>query len=168
MIDRCGQRSAVAQYRSGFDLTLRRNCSLAPQALLVALSAIALVSLAIGVGFALLGLWLVLPFVGLEVGALAAAFLVYARHVADRECIALNAGELAVEIREGSSTRRYAFNASWVPVAWRGSGLQRRLFVGPTGKQVEIGRHLDGEGRRRLAQDLSARLARYRAGAIQS
>lgn len=165
MIDRCGQHSAAAQYRNGFDLTLQRNCSLAPQALLAVLTSIALVSLAIGVGFALMGLWLVLPFVGLEVGALAAAFLVHARHVADRECIALNAGELAIEVREGASIRRYAFNAHWVPVALLGRGPRLRLFVGPAGKQVEIGRHLDGEGRRRLAQDLSARLASYRAGA---
>lgn len=133
--------------------------------MLALLGAIALVSLAIGVGFALVGLWLVLPFVGLEIGALGAAFLVHARHVTDRECIALEAGELAIEIREGVRTQRYAFNADWVPVALRRNGPETRLYVGPVGGQIEIGRHLNGEGRRKLAQDLSAKLLRYRAGA---
>lgn len=168
MIDRSEQDNAAARQRSGFDCTLRRNCSLAPHELLALLGSIALVSLAIGIGFALLGLWLVLPFVGLEIAALGVAFLVHARHVSDQECIALAAGELAIEIREGVRTRRFAFNAHWVPVALQRSGPQTKLYVGPVGRQVEIGRHLDGEGRERLAQDLSARLSRYRAGARQN
>ena len=42
---------------------------------------LALAVLAIAVGFALVGAWLVLPFAGLEVLMLAAAFVIYTRRV---------------------------------------------------------------------------------------
>ncbi len=42
-------------------------------------------TLAIGVGFAVLGAWLVLPFSGLEVLLLGAAFLWHARDISIRD-----------------------------------------------------------------------------------
>ena len=56
-----------------------RNCSISPAAFAGALALLAIVTLAIGIGFAMLGAWLILPFAGLEVLALGAAFLFYAR-----------------------------------------------------------------------------------------
>lgn len=46
---------------------------------------LAVITLTIGIGFALLGAWLVLPFAGLEVLALGAAFLCRARQVAKND-----------------------------------------------------------------------------------
>ena len=45
----------------------------------MALAALAALTVAIGVGFAFVGAWLVLPFAGLEALMLAVAFFVYAR-----------------------------------------------------------------------------------------
>ena len=42
-------------------------------------------AIAIGVGFAAMGAWLVLPFAGLEALALAIAFFAMARRIADDE-----------------------------------------------------------------------------------
>lgn len=42
-------------------------------------------AIAIGVGFAAMGAWLVLPFAGLEAIALAIAFFAVARRMADQE-----------------------------------------------------------------------------------
>jgi uncharacterized membrane protein len=47
--------------------------------------ALGAVTLLIGVGFALVGAWLVLPFAGLEVLALGAAFVCRARQVAKND-----------------------------------------------------------------------------------
>ncbi len=58
-----------------------RNCSISPAALLGSLAALAAVTLAIGIGFSLLGAWPVLPFAGLEVLALAIAFVVHVRRI---------------------------------------------------------------------------------------
>ncbi len=52
---------------------------MSPAGLAAAFAALAMLTLAIGVGFAVVGAWLVLPFAGLEVLMLAVAFLVYAR-----------------------------------------------------------------------------------------
>ena len=62
-----------------------RNCSISPAALAGVFAALAAVTLLIGVGFALLGAWLILAFAGLEVLALSAAFLCYARQVAKND-----------------------------------------------------------------------------------
>ena len=52
---------------------------MSPAAFAGALALAAIVALSIGIGFAVMGAWLVLPFVGLEVLALGAAFLCHAR-----------------------------------------------------------------------------------------
>ena len=46
---------------------------------------LAVVTLSIGIGFALMGAWLVLPFAGLEVLGLGAAYLCYARQAAKND-----------------------------------------------------------------------------------
>ena len=71
-----------------------RSCSITPVAFATVLALLGGVSLTIGVVFAALGAWLVLPFAGLEVVALAAAFRVYARRAADWERIEIGAGRL--------------------------------------------------------------------------
>lgn len=54
---------------------------MSPAALAAALALLAVVTLSIGIGFALMGAWLILPFAGLEVLGLGAAYLCYARQV---------------------------------------------------------------------------------------
>ena len=52
---------------------------MSPAGLAMAFAGLAALTLAIGVGFAMVGAWLVLPFAGLEVVILVAAYLTYAR-----------------------------------------------------------------------------------------
>ena len=59
--------------------------SISPAGFAGALALLAVVTLAIGAGFALVGAWMVLPFAGLEVLALGAAFLYRARQVAKND-----------------------------------------------------------------------------------
>jgi uncharacterized membrane protein len=58
---------------------------MSPAAFAGAFALLAAVTLSIGIGFALMGAWLILPFAGLEVLALGAAFLCYARQVAKND-----------------------------------------------------------------------------------
>ncbi len=60
-------------------MTRTRNCSISPAGLLGVFAALSAVALTIGIGFAVAGAWLILPFAGLEVAGLALAFLMYAR-----------------------------------------------------------------------------------------
>ena len=145
--------------RSDFSLTVKRNCSISPQALGGLLAFIAGVSFAIGVAFALYGAWPILPFVGLEVAALAAAFYVNGRHATDYERIAFADGALVVEVRDGDRIEEHSFNPHWVRLVVSGARRDVRLALRSHGRALEIGRHLDAAGRDLLATALRGRLA---------
>ncbi len=144
----------------GFALTSRRNCSMAPGTLLALVAFTALFNLGIGAAFAALGLWLVLPFVGIEAAALLAAFYVVCRHAGDYERIALADGRLRLEVRDAERVQTYELNPVWVRVVvGEGKGGAVRLALRSHGREIEIGRHLDDAGRRRFAALLRERLA---------
>ena len=148
--------------RSDFSLTVKRNCSISPRALGGLLALVAGVSFAIGVAFALYGAWPILPFVGLEVAALAAAFYVNGRHATDYERIALADGALVVAIRDGDRIEEHSFNPHWVRLVVSGARRDVHLALRSHGAELEIGRHLDASGRERLATALRGRLAEAR------
>ena len=81
-----------------FSLLLKRNCSIAPGALACVFAALAVAVLGIGIGFAIAGAWLILPFAGLEVLLLGTVFLLYARRTGDCETIELAHGRLTIEV----------------------------------------------------------------------
>ena len=58
---------------------------MSPAGLAGVFAALGILVLAIGAGFAFVGAWLVLPFAGLEVLMLGAAFIVHARQVGAQE-----------------------------------------------------------------------------------
>ena len=65
------------------DAQIPANFSISPKALATAFALLAAVTVAIGIGFAVLGAWMVLPFAGLETIALALAFFAMARRAGD-------------------------------------------------------------------------------------
>jgi uncharacterized membrane protein len=142
------------EQHGGFSLTLKRNCSISPSGLACVFAALAVAVLAIGVGFAIAGAWLILPFAGLEVLLLGGAFVLQARHATDYERIALERGQLRVEVAEGRRLERYELDARHVRVEVEGA---RVLVRGPQ-KALELGRHLDDESRIALGAELKKRL----------
>ncbi|HEX7054086.1 MAG TPA: DUF2244 domain-containing protein [Burkholderiales bacterium] len=60
------------------------HCSISPAGFACVFASLAIVVLVIGVGFAMVGAWLVLPFSGLEVLLLGAAFVWHARDISIR------------------------------------------------------------------------------------
>ena len=142
--------------------TLKRNCSASPQQLALVFGSIVLLSFLIGAAFAAFGLWLVLPFVGLELLAVAVAFVCYGRHAADFERIELGGGEIRLEQHEGGQVARSRFSLPWARVeldeAGRGWMQCVRLFIVARGTRVEIGRNLTAPRRRQLAQELKQAL----------
>ena len=132
----------------------RRNCSISPLGLVGAFTFVASVSLLIGIGFASQGAWMVLPFAGVELVALAIAFVCFARHAADYERISVGAGEIKVEVCDGDCLRCHQFSRAWVRLVVRDAPSEMRLALQSRGQELEIGRHLDGSDRRKLAQEL--------------
>ncbi len=150
-----------------FSLVLKRNCSISPQALATVLGLSACLSFGIGIGFAAIGAWPILPFAGLEIAALAAAFYVNGRHAADYERIAFEGGMLVVEVRVGERTHTHRFNPHWVRLVASGGERDLRLALRSHGKELEIGRHLDARGRALLAAEVRGRLAGASIGSGQ-
>jgi uncharacterized membrane protein len=151
---------------SGFSLTVKRNCSISPQALAVLLALTACFAFAIGVAFALYGAWPILPFAGLEIAALAAAFYLNGRHAADYERIALEAETLMVEVCDGERVTTHRFDPHRVRLEVGGTRRDVRIALRSHGRELEIGRHLDAPGRERLAQAVRGQLARARTARI--
>jgi uncharacterized membrane protein len=144
----------------GFSVLLKRNCSLSPAGLARVFALLSALSIAIGIGFAAFGAWLVLPFAGAEALALGVAFFAYARHAADYERIELASGRLTVEVADAERTARYVLDPRaarvWVECVEETAGA--RVMLRAPGRDLEVGRHLDDEARRELAAELEKRL----------
>ena len=138
----------------GFSVILKRNVSISPAGLACVFAALGAAALAIGTGFALLGAWLVLPFAGLEVLLLGAAFVLQARHATDYERLLLEGGRLYVEVSEAERVARHEFDARTLRV----EALARHVVVRGPRQALLIGRYLDGESRAAFAAELQKRL----------
>ena len=141
---------------------IKRNCSASPTQLAAVFGSLVAVSFAFGLVFAVLGLWMVLPFVGLELVAVAVAFICYGRHAADVERIELADDRLTVERVEAEHRRRWEFDPRRVRVEMdergKGSGAGVRVRLASRGERIEIGRHLLDEKRAVLARELRTAL----------
>ncbi len=114
---------------------------------------LASLSMGIAIFWSWQGAWLILPFAGAEVAALGAALDRHARRACDFERITVREQQLLVEIGETDKISRHEFNLQWVRLVVV-SDSRRRLALRCHGRELEIGRHLDAEGRIRLASEL--------------
>ena len=100
-----------------------------------------------------------MPFAWLEVLAVGAALLVYARHAADSECIRLQGGMLTVEHACGRHTDRVEFRPDWVRVEPE-HGDGSLIELSGQGQRIVVGRFVRPELRRQLADELRWALRR--------
>ena len=145
---------------------IRPNRSLSWRQSMVFLGAIAVPLVLVSVVLALQGYWLILPFAGLElVGLFICLYLV--AHAA-RRCEVISIGESVVSVEKGRERSRSEegqggpelraeFARAWVRVELTGSGHQRhprRLWIGASGRRVEIGEFLADREKSELAAEL--------------
>lgn len=132
---------------------LRRNCSVTPSQLAWLYVSLCVMSLGIGLFFWWHGALLVLPFAWVELAAVGAAFVAYARHAADGERISLQGGQLVVELENAGRLERAEFDRHWVRV--EPSAADRSLIeVSGRGRSVNVGRYVRPELRPALAQEI--------------
>ena len=134
---------------------LRRNCSLSPQQMGAAYGVLCLLSFAVATGFVLVGMWQVLLFTALEMTAVAAAFLYYARHATDYEHIVLGNGKLLVEQVSAGKTSVTQLELYFLRLQMpeHPSDL---IHLESKGVAVDIGYFATDPRRRALAQELRA------------
>lgn len=132
---------------------LKRNCSVTPAQLGWLYLSLCIVSLGIGTFFWMRGARMVLPFAWLELIAVGAAFLVYARHATDGERISLQGAQLVVELENAGRLQRAEFNRDWVRVEPR-AGDRSLIEVSGRGRSVQVGRYVRPELRPALAREI--------------
>ena len=132
---------------------LKRNCSVTPAQLGWLYLSLCIVSLGIGTFFWMRGARMVLPFAWLELIAVGAAFLVYARHATDGERISLQGAQLVVELENAGRLQRAEFNRDWVRVEPR-AGDRSLIEVSGRGRAVQVGRYVRPELRPALAREI--------------
>ncbi len=110
--------------------------------------------LGISVTFALHGFWPVLPFAGLELFALGAAFYLCLSRSRWCEIVSVDADVVRVEKGRRHAEERWECPSIWArvlleksPIAW----YPTRLMIAYQGRRVEIGRFLSEDERAALA-----------------
>lgn len=142
-------------------ITVGPNSSLSVVDTMKLVLGLAAVSMSVGVGFALAGAWMVLPFAGLEILAIAYAFYYIAMHAQDYESIVIDENKILVEqyCYKGVSNK-VDFQRYWARVILRPlENGKSGLFIGSHGKELEFGKHFLNDAQRIfLANELKQRL----------
>ena len=129
-------------------IILKPNNSLSPEGTVKVLMALFVIVLLVSIGFSLIGAWLVLPFAGIEIVALAYAFYSVYLHSNDYESITIVGDEVIVEKKNDKDLTMMIFQRYWAQISVRdvmqGSGKvsKRGLFISSHGKEVEFGKYL--------------------------
>lgn len=146
-------------------ILLKPNCSLSPNAAVKVVMSLAALALLVALGFMHMGAWLVLPFAGLEIIAIAYAFYIVHLHAYDFESITITDDSVVIEKRTYKKTTTTVFQRYWAQVNLRGAINAKHingksgLFVGSHGKEVELGeRFINDEQRALLARELKQKL----------
>jgi uncharacterized membrane protein len=141
-----------------YKVVARPNCSLSPKGMLRVVAALAFLPLSVAVGFGMAGAWLVFPFAGLELLAVAYAFYFIYRHAGDYESITIDGERIAIEQHSYKNSYQVVFHRYWAQVVLREvPGGEQRLWLRSHGKEVEVGRYMNNEQRLALAQQLQKR-----------
>lgn len=156
-----GKESGAERSDWSIEWILKRNCSMAPQQLFGLFGGLCVLSMSIAGFFWAQGAKLVMPFAWLEMVAVGVALLIYARHAADQELIALSRGSLMVRHTSGNSIETVEFVPEWVivePV----TGGKSLIELSGQGQRIEVGRFVRPELRQQLANELrrAVRVAR--------
>jgi len=115
------------------------------------------VSFGIAIGFAMAGLWLVLPFAGLEMLVLLLAFYAVWQSSACREVVSISDESIIVETGRTAPEKSCVFQRHWTQVLLQMpkiKGYPSRLFLRCGSQQVEVGSCLSNEERLALSQRL--------------
>ncbi len=140
---------------------LLRNCALEPRQLAVAYGLLCLLSLLVGLGFAVVGAALILVFAGLEVVAVGVAMLLWARHAGDGEVITLCNNVVRVQRNVGPKVDVTELSAPWIRV----DANARNVTLRAGDQRITVGGHARYACRAAFAEELRQAL---RAPMLQS
>jgi len=141
----------------GYRLVLSPNRSIGWHDLVLFYLFICLVALAVGLFFAVQGIWLVLPFSGLELFALGIALYVVSHKANRRQVIIFENSRVRIEKGAYHCDQSWEFNASRVRLHYQFTGeinSGRKLELECLGNYVEVGEFLNNFEKDALAFQL--------------
>jgi uncharacterized membrane protein len=132
---------------------MKRNCSLTPRRLIQFYAVLVGFSLAVAIGFLIVGVWMVLIFTFIELTAVTLGFLIYSRHALDFEEIKIDGAVLTITRFIGSKTEQFQMNARWTTLSK--PSKNPKVFVLTCANQaIELGQFLRPEQQRKLLSEL--------------
>jgi uncharacterized membrane protein len=120
-----------------------------------------IVSMSIAALFASRGIWMVLPFAGLEMLALGAAMYYVARRSYNCQIVLVSQDKVEIFTVGHTSTPGVTFQRAWTRVELRNpehAWYPKQLAVGSHGRFVEVGHWLSDAERSVLAEELKTAL----------
>lgn len=144
--------------QQAFRAEIKPNHSMSARNLVASVICLAVVCLTIALSFFSLGLWLVLPFAGLEIFVVGVAVGYTIRRSEDCEIILIDNNTVLVTQRKASRTREQTFQRYWARVRFHPGATPLRpscLQLGSHGEFIEIGRDLTHEYKKELSLRLS-------------
>lgn len=115
------------------------------------------VTMSIAIGFAAYGLWLVLPYAGLECLALGVAYFWLKKQANDYEIIYLENDQVVLESNFSDVYQKITFNRYWIQISLETTKTNRvKIYVGSHGNRVEVGRLLPSVKKRQLMNQIKS------------
>jgi len=133
---------------------IRPNRSLPAAGLVLLFAALGALPLAIGIGFALAGIWMVLAFAVVEILLLGVLAWSLYRHIDDCELIVIEADRVRLLRRAGNRESRHDFQRYWARVVLDRDPRSSRLRIGSHGRYVDIASEVNELDRCNLAIEL--------------
>ncbi|MEN8802150.1 MAG: DUF2244 domain-containing protein [Thiogranum sp.] len=147
----------VDDFQGSSRFLIRPNCSLSWRGVVRFYIGMVAVSFSIATAFALQGVWLILPFAGLEMLVLGAALYIVARRGCCWQTVLIHGDHIEIVKHDLNSDRQQTFKRAWAQVKLeqaRIKGYPSRLTIRSHGRAVEIGSYLADKERENLALEL--------------
>ena len=101
------------------------------------------------------GAWMILPFAGIEVGCVAAAFWWIERRSADRDVIEIGETAVLLTRRRGKAFEIHRFERVWAQVdISRGGGSECSIRIRQSGREITFGEFLRADELRTALRDI--------------
>ena len=141
----------------GFRIVLSPNCSISWRELMLFYLLTCVVAFAVGMFFTLQGLWLVLPFSGIEMLALGFGLHLTSRKVSRKEIITLDQDRVRIEKGVRRVDQSWEFKTPWIRIVDEPQDdriARRTLAISMNGESVEVGSFLANSEKDELAFQL--------------
>ena len=141
----------------GFRIVLSPNCSISWRELMLFYLLTCVVAFAVGMFFTLQGLWLVLPFSGIEMLALGFGLHLTSRKVYRKEIITLDQDRVRIEKGVRRVDQSWEFKTPWIRIVDEPQDdriARRTLAISMNGESVEVGSFLANSEKDELAFQL--------------